>query len=843
MVMELAEAEHVMSKSNKLAEQTFAMKIVEDASTCFANINKVDNAKSIFKDNTHASPQELFSTFAVPNLPEEKRNKPRNMENKRANCNDTSSGDNENNNDKRNINNNNNSNSNISSSKKATTCALFSESKHSLSQEVLKSRKNQNNITLYQSTSKSVSTPTSPPTNFPSKVRTSHFSPAQIPTPSRPVLLQSHPHGSFYYMNQSYIGYSTSHHPGFYGISNGYPDPHLYYTSQNVHQKNGQCYLAQNDTNNFEHLTKLSRAKQSFASVQGQMAANQIPLCLVQDSTGHLHQLVYTVPEKLYEQYVAAAAKGAKVKVQPQLDNSKAPTENSVGGKQQVKSKMKLHPVKQNDATSKDYRNKTVNVPIKEINKENNCLNSGSTDQYKCKQKNISCLDKSHGYSVKNESSDVTEGDVPKVEAKETSTQAVLATADDTSNKLPMKLYKDINGREIRLENSAITEIRKEDSCSNKTNLARKEIKNNKNTEYLKEDFLSINHRTSLAACKSVQGTPAKLKQDDTKLETFRTCIDLTNRSSQKKTAPLKESQTCKVSPLNTSVANKISQTRHHAAAQHKQRKSKQENQSRRSNNSKKTGEDCTYENNLTSIDDILSRKDTDFIPKSDVEELLRTLKRKLEESEKGGKCNKRAKYQNNHLSNSHEDEFVNTLSPLNCTLNHYEDSSNSLLLSRDMGSVSSVDSALSYSQQSSVSSVSSEANGNIFNTQDFEQIFSDNTEIDIDREIIQESIFNSSSQNSDNVITTYNNNQSETGIDLNFFDNFKEDISSDNLFCLPSSGNELLLSPTTNEQSSTCEKQKSNGTMYTGQVSFPSGQPAADMDLFDHLWSELENL
>lgn len=54
----------------------------------------------------------------------------------------------------------------------------------------------------------------------------------------------------------------------------------------------------------------MSRLAQSASIIQGQMAASQIPLCIVQDQSGQLHQLVYMVPEHLYQSYIAAAARG-----------------------------------------------------------------------------------------------------------------------------------------------------------------------------------------------------------------------------------------------------------------------------------------------------------------------------------------------------------------------------------------------------------------------------------------------------------------------------------------------------------------------------------------------------
>lgn len=64
----------------------------------------------------------------------------------------------------------------------------------------------------------------------------------------------------------------------------------------------------------------MSRLAQSASIIQGQMAASQIPLCIVQDQSGQLHQLVYMVPEHLYQSYIAAAARGMKVNLPPKLD-------------------------------------------------------------------------------------------------------------------------------------------------------------------------------------------------------------------------------------------------------------------------------------------------------------------------------------------------------------------------------------------------------------------------------------------------------------------------------------------------------------------------------------------
>ena len=59
-------------------------------------------------------------------------------------------------------------------------------------------------------------------------------------------------------------------------------------------------------------LTKNQRA-QAINDVQSQMIASKIPLCLVQDIYGRLHQLVYMIPQNLYDQFSNNIQVGKKV--------------------------------------------------------------------------------------------------------------------------------------------------------------------------------------------------------------------------------------------------------------------------------------------------------------------------------------------------------------------------------------------------------------------------------------------------------------------------------------------------------------------------------------------------
>ena len=253
-----------------------------------------------------------------------------------------------------------------------------------------------------------------------------------------------------------------------------------------------------------------------------------------------------------------------------------------------------------------------------------------------------------------------------------------------------------------------------------------------------------------------------------------------------------------------------------------------------------------------TSIDDILSQNNSDLIPKSDVESLLKCLKRKLEEKEDAERAVKRAHL---NLSESERnasnrpglfDEPGDLFSSFDGSPASEEAASPNLFFqSRDMGSVSSVDSALSYNQQSSVSSENSDSNANTFDFLD--EILAEDNNVYMDTDAIQNEIFDITNQENSNqfvsdiglVDTLHNHTQGN--IDFSFLENLKENyLDCENIFDSVENKDGSVV--TSNEHLAKDKSSKSSYSTYNDNVSFPT-EPADGVDLFDHLWNELDNL
>ena len=97
-------------------------------------------------------------------------------------------------------------------------------------------------------------------------------------------------------------------YPNIYGLPNAIP--HSKY--HNLHNMSilSDTIASHKQLHSSVNRHTMSRLAQSASIIQGQMAASQIPLCIVQDQSGQLHQLVYMVPDHLYQSYIAAAARG-----------------------------------------------------------------------------------------------------------------------------------------------------------------------------------------------------------------------------------------------------------------------------------------------------------------------------------------------------------------------------------------------------------------------------------------------------------------------------------------------------------------------------------------------------
>ena len=150
-------------------------------------------------------------------------------------------------------------------------------------------------------------------------------------------------------------------------------------------------------------------------------------------------------------------------------------------------------------------------------------------------------------------------------------------------------------------------------------------------------------------------------------------------------------------------------------------------------------------------------------------------------------------------------------------------------------------------------SSIDSDTSSIFFYTKLWWNIFSGEAELDNEGEILQDSILNSTNHHSD-VSNNFNidhgmGKRGQENIDLNFLENVKGSFfEADNIFAvIPDRIPDTISSNSSNNifnQMMTKEKSvKLNGSVYGDYVSFPSGQQAADMDLFDHLWGDLENL
>ena len=906
-VLEEARKEIQSSKQDKIKEHLFDIMSLQNISS-----SKIKSKMDV-KADTYNTPQELFSSFKIPDFTEDIANNRENLTSKKKQP----------------------------SSEAATETGLTTR-------ETAKHRQIQPNIIL--------------PTNISSPVSKSSFtsstsnltlqnSPNNIPNPSKPLLLHGQPANSYYYLNQGCYGYPTSYpnYPPLYGIPNTFPDPR-FIVPYNKIQRDKELIMTASKEIETTDSKKNSNDKQLFTSIQGQMAASQIPLCLVQDTNGQLHQLVYTVPKKLYNKYVTAASKGMKIKVQENFknisksikieENKRDSNKDSVDdviilddndtNKMEIDTCTQKHNIEFENKIVEDsekivldskndtvYKNKTieeklciVDKTVDRIDDENGLTTFALADSTTKSPINLLIKEEKHCFdSVEktasksevtctenrfNEENTDNSSHNQKIHAnnKNRSKKLVPDVNNKTTNQSSSEILKN-NQPIVTLENNStattnqskgfisktvgkgVTHIdltqssfqsklprilspRKPDSRKRKVQVT-EDYKNKDNTFKSKNPFPNmVKTCTNKCTINTNQSKHSNKEKNNNLLETANS-VNTSYLGTVTNPSINNSLETNTNNVINTSLDDTMN---FNIETDTNQTTSKIINQSIHKTEQKNhLHESC--QNTETSIDDIISRRNTNLIPKSDVEALLKCLKRKLEESE-NAESPKKTKDKDN-IDASEEanstfpvtsncidnDDLINAFSP-QIYLPDEENWSNSLILSRDMGSVSSVDSAISYSQQSRASSIDSDTSS-IFFTPSFDEIFSGEAELDIEGEILQDSILNSTNHHSD-VSNNFNidhgmGKRGQENIDLNFLENVKGSFfEADNIFAvIPDRIPDTISSNSSNNifnQMMTKEKSvKLNGSVYGDYVSFPSGQQAADMDLFDHLWGDLENL
>uniref|UniRef100_A0A7M5UTI9 Uncharacterized protein n=1 Tax=Clytia hemisphaerica TaxID=252671 RepID=A0A7M5UTI9_9CNID len=629
-------------------------------------------------------------------------------------------------------------------------------------------------------------------------------------TTGKPLLVQghanAHAHQQFYFMNQGangFIGYqtpippTTAYQPGMYGLSSPFVDPRFIFspqppTSAIIKKDTAANPPLSKEIKMLDSSPASSSLRQTCANIQGQMAANQIPLCLVQDSQGQLHQLVYTVPENLYEKYVTAAKKGFKVRVQPHLDSLKVALSNNATSKPKIEEEnekrifndedLKLvKDIKLNEQTSpmktetQDIEKIISKSKVKAPEKGTKILTMSVLEQLK--ENSCNKNEKERLTVTKNPTTtatrNVTPSDVNKSHTTVKGTSQFSSTQDDKD--LSIHSQEQIVTEKGDMKINDKTPIKIDLTSSPCT--ASGHFETEQSIEIIDEPSPTQHNKTVLK--RKIQSPPL-MNTSDEKISSLKTLSDHQIKSP----TPL---------PKNDFVLDDLTQPNECNELYH----------------------------NINTIDGILAKNSNALIPKSDVEALLRCLKRKLEENDIAEHLSKRHKLQENNAQST-PNKLSDNRKAFHTKCNSYDYDSLDML---------------------SPESLPEDENSVFYSNTDIPSVSS----LGSSSEKIVPSV-TSSLDAFDTSLTDSSPNLQNMGVDqhLDLFDNFKDDIFSTDSFVY----GDILPNTTTNDKIITKNTNFNNNTNIqdklinsTDNFSFPSGQQNYDMDLFDHLWSELDNL
>ena len=696
---------------------------------------------------------------------------------------------------------------------------------------------------------------------------------AQGPTPGKPLLVQgpaSHPQ-HFYLMNQPNNGFFGYHQPS--PIPTNIPPQNMYRLSPSPFLDSRYIYSQPPQAT---HATMLKKdpvtplqqqqnevkvldptlhssaiLRQSCATIQGQMAANQIPLCLVQDSQGQLHQLVYTVPEDLYEKYVAAAKKGFKVKVQPHIESLKNALSNAIPttATSTAASTLTTRKEEENDEESKICDEDLKLVKELKPRGESSLSSNRTTQSYKTNNNNN---------NIPTTTLIKTDGDLKHVvlnqQQLEQPTHSISVPKQMRQVELPpqtptissaQKLYDNpLTQRPTTMSSTTssndILSLIKNSACEQSSNDVIREVINST------KKFDHITNRTGIDLGTSLTTSPGIPRSSQPPISPITTKTTTTTSQTNIQTSAITQKTTKeekvhsemetdanleRAMLLDTSESTKTTTTT--TTNDNKQSllsfldDDGDDEQHVMTSSTQKQSSESNNElvHNINTIDSILAKNEDALIPKSDVEALLRCLKRKLgRNNDDGCDVTKRQKVmsssdQRNIPSvpsftkcNSFDYETLDLLSPESLP-EAAESPCNSVFSNNELGSVSS----LEISSDSIIPSVSSSIENDIFDTSRLEF------------------------HNSPNVVLSENNKTQNTNTHVGFdlFDNLRDD-----LFTTGDLGyQDILPTASIKHVSNPQEKLRTNSTYSTDHFSLPSGQQNYEMDLFDHLWGELDGI
>ena len=676
----------------------------------------------------------------------------------------------------------------------------------------------------------------------------------QGPTAGKPLLVQgpaSHPQ-HFYLMNQpnnGFFGYQPSPIPAqsMYRLSpSPFLDSRYIYSQPPAHAsvlkkdpvtppQQQQQQQQQNEVKVLDpSLTSSAILRQSCATIQGQMAANQIPLCLVQDAQGQLHQLVYTVPEDLYEKYVAAAKKGFKVKVQPHIESLKNALSNATPNTTTLTRKEEETEEEESKVCDEDLK------LVKEIKPRGESLSSRTTQTFKTNINNnpISAPKKTEGDlkhvgTLSTNQQQIERPTHPISVPKQMRQVELPQSPSTTTTTSTLRDYPITQPTTISTSKDVLSLI-KNSACEQPSSDVTREVINSKKFD--------LTNRTGIDLITSLTASPGILHSSQPSLSPTTTAITtqtniqpsaITQKTNEETRdhfemetdATLEQAILIDSSEPSTTTKTTLNDNKQPLLS-FLDKDDGDDDQLTPSTQIQSADSKNELFHNINTIDSILAKNEDALIPKSDVEALLRCLKRKLRRNNdddcgvtKRQKVTSSTKYRNIPVvpsfakCNSFDYESLEMLSPESLP-EAAESPCNSVFSNNELGSVSS----LEMSNDSIIPSVSSSIDNDFFDT----------SRLEID--------------NSPNVVVSQSdkvqNANPHVGFDL--FDNLRDDLfTTDDLGYQdipPTSSNK----PVPNTQD---KLNRSNAMYSTDHFSFPSGQQNYEMDLFDHLWSELDGI
>ena len=692
----------------------------------------------------------------------------------------------------------------------------------------------------------------------------------QAPPPSgKPLLVQSpastHPQ-HFYLMNQptnGFFGYpppmATNLQQNMYRLSSSpFLDSRYIYQQPQHHpaaviKKDLVTSPPPSIQSDVKVVDPSNNLRQSCATIQGQMAANQIPLCLVQDSQGQLHQLVYTVPEDLYEKYVSAAKKGFKVRVQPHIESLKsalskaAPTPSSYVNEEKALDNDEESKVCDEDLKLvKDIQPRSVGGGRSSGRKVNIAqITTPSTMDINCESQ-LTPFQENERQQPSSAYPQVDQSISNLKQIRDFSTTTATATA----TVLPRKSSHDPKtcSEEGRRKSDVLSLI--------KNSVEAIDTKSKERKTY-------INMSPDLVNCSPLSGiipstsSPPLVSSPVTTQTSNATPLPITQKLfGDEQLLSVASSTTVTHQQLSLDKGFLITATDKHDKTntnENKQYLSALDDEKFPSSlqdystattttTSSLSPSDPKNElyHNINTIESILAKNRDALIPKCDVESLLRCLKRKLEQNDDDVtdhsshnasvkrkkmtslECRNTPVVTSYEKCNSFDYDSLDMLSPE--SLPRAESPCDSVFSSTiEAGSVSSLEmTSLETSNDSIIPSVSSSIDADLFDASTMEVDIIPN---------------NSENDKTPNYVSNH--------IDFDLFDNLRDDLfpTDDAL-----GYQDILQTASSNKPVHSIQEKSANRsqntTMYsTDHFSFPTGQQNFEMDLFDHLWGELDNI